>query len=226
MSDKHQAVIESVAFFGDADVDESTPEYQDAYALAEQLAREGFTIVNGGGPGVMNASTQGAEKAHGHTVSVTFTPEQATGFEGRYVGNITDQEIKTSNYIERMFKLMEHADLYLMFKGGTGTVSEFGTAWVLAKLYRGYHKPFILVGSFWRPIIEAIHDNLNIDESEMSVFKIADHRDEVLPLIYALEMEMRSQGHPKAVMSQEQAFMRRPVQQEIEIEAVKPPEPR
>lgn len=205
---KQRSFIKNVAFFGDADLPESDSNYQDAFEVAKQLAGDGYTIVDGGGPGIMNAATQGAEAVGGESISVTFTPKNAPGFEGRYVGNITDKEIKTTNYIERMFKLMEHADVYLIFKGGTGTISELGTAWVLAKLYYGYHKPFVLVGSFWRPIIQAIHDNLNIDEMEMSVFKIVDNRDEVLATIRQLETEMQKGGHGRSQDPEEMAFMR------------------
>jgi len=200
-------LIKNVAFFGDADVAEDSDEYRDAFETAKILAGEGFTIVNGGGPGVMNASTQGAEEVGGETLSVTFYPKDAPGFEGRYVGNITDKEIKTKNYIERMFKLMEHADLYLMFKGGTGTISEFGTAWVLAKLYFGHHKPFVLVGDFWRPIVKALRENLNIDEMELAVFKIVSGPEEVLPAIREFEEEMVLVDHSKCQVCSEKAFM-------------------
>lgn len=200
--------IKNVAFFGDADLPPENEDYQAAFEVAKGLAVEGYTIVDGGGPGIMNAATQGAEQAGGETISVTFTPQNAPGFEGRYVGNITDKEIKTTNYIERMFKLMEHADVFLIFKGGTGTISELGTAWVLAKLYYGYHKPFILVGSFWRPIIEAIRENMNIDEKEMGVFKIVDDPKRVLQAIRNFEMEMEAGGHGRSEDPVERAFMR------------------
>jgi uncharacterized protein (TIGR00730 family) len=211
MSDQPMRVIrplvKNIAFFGDAGVAESSQEYQDAFEVAKILAREGYTIVNGGGPGVMNAATQGAEEVGGETISVTFSPRNATGFEGRYVGNITDREIRTHNYIERMFKLMEHSDLFLMFKGGTGTISELGTAWVLAKLYYGHHKPFILFGGFWRPIMESIRTNMNIDEMEMNTFKIVDKREEVLPTIVAFEKEMEKVDHTHCKVCSERAFM-------------------
>ena len=128
-------LIKNIAFFGDADVPKNDPVYKNAFEVAKMLAAEGYTIVNGGGPGVMNASTQGAEEAGGETLSVTFKPTDAPGYEGRYVGNITDIEVKTTNYIERMFKLLEHADMFIIFKGGSGTISEFGAAWALAKIY-------------------------------------------------------------------------------------------
>jgi uncharacterized protein (TIGR00725 family) len=190
-----RSIIKRVAFFGDSAVKKSDPIYKDAFELAKLLASEGFTIVNGGGPGVMNASTQGAEAVHGETLSVTFYPKDAPGFEGRYVGNITDEEIVSTNYIDRMFKLMEHGDMFIIFKGGSGTISEFGTAWVLAKLYYGHHKPFILFGEFWEEIIDVLRKNLNLDHQELSVFEIVRKKEEVLPVIKRFEKKLQSVDH-------------------------------
>lgn len=180
-------LIKNIAFFGDANISPNDPVYKKAFEAAKLLAEHGYTIVNGGGPGVMAASTMGAEAGKGETLAVTFFPQNAPGFEGRYVGNVVDREIKTSNYIERMFKLLEHADLYIIFKGGTGTISELGTAWVLAKLYYGHHKPFILFGNFWAEIIDVLKKNLNIDRKELSVFEIISRVDDVLPTIKRFE---------------------------------------
>lgn len=193
----HRPFIRNVAFFGDANIPEDHPSYIDAYEIAKDVAEKGFVIVNGGGPGIMNASTQGAESAGGETLSVTFAPKDAPGFEGRYLGNITDKEIKTKNYIERMFKLMEHADLYIIFKGGAGTMSEFGTAWVLGKLYYGHHKPFILFGDFWYDIIESIKKGMLMDEQELDVFRIITKREDILPTINHFEHIMANLDHEK-----------------------------
>lgn len=199
--------LKKVAFFGDAAVRPESRTYKMAYEAARKLAKRGYTIVNGGGPGVMMASTEGAESVNGETVSVTFYPEHASGFEGRYLSNVTDKEIRTENYIERMFHLMKEADLFLMFKGGTGTISELGLAWVLAKLYYGHHKPFILVGSFWRPIIGVIHDNLLIDAKEMEVFKIVDGVDDIEPSIKQFERMLNKIDHSHCKHCEESAFM-------------------
>ncbi len=172
--------IKNIAFFGDADISEADETYKAAFDVAELLAKEGYVVVDGGGPGVMEAATSGAEKANGETISVTFDPANAPGFEGRYIGNVTDEEIVTTNYIERMFKLMEYSDTFIIFKGGSGTISEFGTAWVLAKLYYGHHKQFILYGDFWIEIIDAIRKNMYIDSKEYSVFEICRTKEEVL----------------------------------------------
>lgn len=126
---------------------------------------------------------------------MTFSPKDAPGFEGKYVWNITDENIETTNYIERMFKLMEHADLYLIFRGGSGTISELGTAWVLAKLYFGHHKPFILVGRQWRPVIKVLKENMFLDEDELDVFRIVDEVEEILPTVKELQEEINEFDH-------------------------------
>lgn len=187
--------IKNIAFFGDADISEADETYKSAFDVAEALAKEGFVIVDGGGPGVMEAATSGAVKGGGRTISVTFDPVNAPGYEGKYIGNVTDTEVVTTNYIERMFKLMEYGDTFIIFKGGSGTISEFGTAWVLAKLYYGHHKPFILYGDFWVEIIDVIRKNMNIDSKEYSVFEICRNKDEVLNAIAKFESRISGRNH-------------------------------
>lgn len=188
-------IIKNIAFFGDADISEADETYKHAFDTAELLAKNGYVVVDGGGPGVMEAATSGATKGGGKTISVTFDPVNAPGFEGKYIGNVTNEEIVTTNYIERMFKLMEHGDSFVIFKGGSGTMSEFATAWVLAKLYYGRHKPFILFGDFWIPIIDAIKDNMNIDAKEYSVFEICRNKEEVLATIKKFEAKFALRDH-------------------------------
>ena len=189
--------IKNIAFFGDADISETDETYKAAFDVAETLAKKGYVIVDGGGPGVMKAATNGAVRGGGKTISVTFDPVNAPGYEGKYVGNVTDTEIVTTNYIERMFKLMEYGDVFIIFKGGTGTISEFGAAWVLAKLYYGHHKPFILYGDFWVEIIDVLRRSMNIDSKEYSVFEICRNKEDVLRTIQKFEMKIATRDHSK-----------------------------
>lgn len=184
--------IKKIAFFGDANILPNDPVYIEAFETARLLGEAGYLIVDGGGPGVMVAATTGARMGGGKTLTVTFDPKDAPGFEGKYLGNIPDKEIRTSNYIERMFKLLEHGDIFIIFKGGSGTISEFGTAWVLAKLYFGRHKPFILFGDFWADIIDVLRKNMNIDKNELGVFEIVRKKEEILPTIKRLERKMKT----------------------------------
>lgn len=186
--------LKSVAFFGDANISEADETYVQAFEVAEALARRGYVIVDGGGPGVMEAATSGAKKGGGKTVAITFDPVGAVGYEGRYIKNVTDTEVVTTNYIDRMFKLLEYGDVFIIFKGGSGTVSEFGTAWVLAKLYYGHHKPIILYGNFWAEILDVFRKNMNIDSTEMSIFEICTTKDEVLKAIEKFENRISQRG--------------------------------
>lgn len=198
MEEKFQrSFIKNIAFFGDADVSPSDPVYKSAFATAKLLAENGFTIVNGGGPGVMNAATSGAQAAGGPTLTITFDPLEAPGYEGKYIKNVPDKEIVTTNYVDRMFKLMEHGDLFIIFKGGSGTISEFGAAWALAKLYYGHHKPFILYGSFWAEIIDTFRRHMNIDKTELSVFEIVEKPEEVLKAIDKFEGRIAHAKKPR-----------------------------
>lgn len=185
-------LIKNVAFFGYADAKPTSKLYKQAYDTARLLAKNGFTIVNGGGPGVMDASTRGAEVGGGETLAVTFYPEDAPGFEGRYVKNVVDREIVTGNYVERMFKLLEVADIYVIFRGGTGTISEFGAAWVLARLYYGHHKSFILFGDFWHEVMSTLKRYFLMRGTEERVYKIVSTPDEVVDAIVEFEKEMQA----------------------------------
>lgn len=204
---KNHRLIKNIVFFGDANVAETDPVYKDAFDIAKALAEKGYTIVNGGGPGVMNAATSGAESSNGNTLTITFSPEEAPGYEGKYVKNVPDREISTTNYVDRMFKLMEHGDVFIIFKGGSGTISEFGTAWVLAKLYFGHHKPFILYGNFWAEMIDVIRKNMNIDNEEMSVFELVERKEDILPAIDRFEKKMKEHDHSKhCTVCEDKAF--------------------
>lgn len=191
-SPKYHSAIKNVCFFGSADIDEKDPLYQEVFNVARYLAYHDKVIVNGGGPGVMQAATQGAIAGGGQTIAVTFVPDPAiaTEFEGQFAGNKTDIEIKTKNYVERMFGLMEHADAFIVFKGGTGTLSEWATAWLMAHIYYGNHKPFILYGEFWHEVVRVIQDNFFIGEKELQVFEVVKDEAELIPAFIRFEREL------------------------------------
>ena len=207
MAEIQERIVNNIVFFGFSNTDRGEELYDSVYDAAKFLAEKGFTIVNGGGPGVMYAATEGANDGGGHTITVTFDPKDAPGFEGRYVANIPDEEVKTKNYIERMFKLMEHGDFYVVFNGGTGTLSEFATSWVLARLYKGHHKEFVLYGGFWRPVVEAIENNMLIREEEKDLFKVIETKEEILDAIKDFEERMGQLDHTHCKVCKERAFM-------------------
>lgn len=191
---KYSPYIKRVAIFGSADVSEDSLVYKEAFKAAQLLAKEGKIIVDGGGPGVMQAATMGARSVGGQALAVTFYPDDMPYFEGRAEDNVVNTEIKTKNYIERMFTLMDNADCFIIFQGGTGTLSEWATAWLLAHLYHGHHKPFILYGAWWAEVIEVIKKHFILDGPELTVFRIVDSPQELLYVMDEFEDEMKERA--------------------------------
>lgn len=195
--------IDSVAIFGYADTDKKDRLFQHVYKVAQGLAEAGYTVVNGGGPGVMLAASMGAKEAHGKVIGVTLYPKDMPNFEGKDPKNMMDIEIKTDNYLERTLTLLKEGQVFVIFQGGTGTISEFGMAWGLARLYFGHHKPLILYGNQWKDIIKAFKKNMLLRPEELKVFKIVDSPDGVLDAIaqFEKEIERGEHSHLKAVKS-------------------------
>lgn len=201
-------LIENITFFGDSAFPEDDPIYKAAWDTAKFLAENGYTIVNGGGPGVMKAATDGAESIKGNTIAIYWQPKLASFFEGRNMANVTDESETASNYLIRTLGLIENGDAYIVYKGGTGTISEFGMVWCLSKLYYGAHKPVILYGDFWDQIIECIQKNMAIDEIELSVLYQAQSPEEVLKILKQHETKLSHVDYKKkAYSSDEQGFI-------------------
>ena len=187
--------IEQIAIFGFADTHPADKLYKEAYQVAYALAKAGYTIVDGGGPGVMEAASRGAKAAGGKVIGVTFYPEGVNHFEGKSPNNPLDVEIKTGNYLERTLTLLKEAQVYVIFNGATGTLSEFAMAWGMARIYFGHHKPLILYGGFWRSIMKSLSSNLMLRTEEAKVYKIVDSPEGVLHAIKRFEEEIQQGKH-------------------------------
>ena len=187
--------IRQISYFGFADAKPEDPLYKEAFEVSEYLTSKGFVAINGGGPGTMRAVSEGAKAAKGTAIGVTFYPKDITNFEGRDSNNPMDMEIKTSNYLERTLKLLELGDAYVIFRGGTGTISEFGMAWGLARLYFGNHKPLILYGDFWNGIIKGFVDNMRIREDDLKVYRVVDTPEDAYRAIESFEEALTEQNN-------------------------------
>lgn len=195
MDNKKAQTIEQVAIFGSSHDIGISRLIKEVTEVTKELAEAGYTVVNGGGPGVMRASTIGAKLGGGKVIGVTFQAEKDMHYEGRDLENKFDIEIKTKNYLERTLTLLREGQVYVIFNGGTGTISEFGMAWGLAKLYFGHHKPLILYGKFWKNIIAAFKENMMLTKEEQEVYKIVDTPEGVLEAIVKFEEELDRGEH-------------------------------
>lgn len=187
--------VRNIAVFGYSQAKPDSSVFKDAKKVCKTLAEAGFIIVNGGGPGVMRAASVGAREGGGKVIGVTFYPTESEIYEGKDPKNPIDTEIETKNYVERTLKLLELGDVYLVFRGGAGTLSEFGMAWELGHLYFGHHKPVILYGKFWHEVIEVLKKNMLLAPQELRVIEIATEPEEILTKLVTIEKKSAELSH-------------------------------
>jgi uncharacterized protein (TIGR00730 family) len=144
-----------VTVFGSARTQEDSEEYKLAYDIGKQLALAGFTICNGGYAGIMEASAKGAKEADGKTIGVTFK----NNFK-RNANKWIDEEIFKPTLVERMMKLVELGDAYVVLKGGTGTLLELAAVWEFINKGLLKEKPIVIVGEFWSGVVETLREEL------------------------------------------------------------------
>lgn len=186
MIEKTYKKIVRVAFFGDAVLKQGDANYEMAFKTAELLAKNNYIIVNGGGPGIMLAATLGAKKGNGKVELVVLNPgKQPENYEGINRENFekADKVYETENYTERLGKLIEIADAFVAFNGGTGTLSEVGMVWEQAKFEYGHHEPIIFVGKQWQKVVDDLKNGMNYEEKEIRVMATVETPEEVLKVL-------------------------------------------
>ena len=183
---KTKKVIKRVAIFGDADAKKTDQHFIDAYNTAKLLAENGYIVVNGGGPGVMLAATQGAKAGGGRVETVVLDPKKKpANYEGTNKENddLADKIIKTKDYPSRLNKLIEVGDAFVIFDGGVGTLSEVGLTWQMAKFDYGKHEPLIFFGEKLEGLVNTLISELKYDPIEKKVYEIALTPEEVVAII-------------------------------------------
>jgi uncharacterized protein (TIGR00730 family) len=139
-----------IAVFGTSKADESDAAFCIGVQLGKMLADAGFNIANGGYGGTMRAVAKGAAGTGAKIFGVTCTAFK----RGRANEFVTD-EISSDSLDQRLKKLIELGDGYIILPGGTGTLQELACVWEHKnKGFETSAKPVILLGAFWKPLVE------------------------------------------------------------------------
>lgn len=200
--------LHSITFFGWSESHPGDAVYEAARDVAFLCAKHGLTVVSGGFGGEMEAAAKGAKEGGGKAIGVTFYPTLATNFEaGKEASEYLDHEVKTKTYLERTLRLIALGDAFICFNGGTGTLSEWGMAWGLARIYYGHHKPLIMYGKFWKEIVGAIEKNMYIRPIEKKVYKVVSSPHEALQALKDFDREYMG-SHPQySLLTPEKDFV-------------------
>ncbi|MBN1816250.1 MAG: LOG family protein [Sedimentisphaerales bacterium] len=141
-----------VTIFGTSKGRSGGPLYELTYHLGLLLAEAGYTIVNGGYGGTMEAAARGAAQAGGQVIGVTCSAFGRSGPNG-----FITKEILTDSLQQRLDTLIELGQAYLILPGGTGTLLELAQVWEMKnKKLAGQDKPILLLGPFWVPLVGRI----------------------------------------------------------------------
>jgi uncharacterized protein (TIGR00730 family) len=142
----------TITIFGTANAKSGEPAYTLAYQTGKLLAEAGFVIANGGYGGTMLAAAKGAAEAGGETIGVT-----CSAFKDSTANEHITREIVTKSLDERLDTLIKLGQAYVVLPGGTGTLLELAKVWELKnKGFIEADKPIILVGGFWKPLVDLI----------------------------------------------------------------------
>jgi len=170
----------AVSFFGSKRIKENHPYYQLAYRTAKFLAKKGYSIITGAGPGIMEAANKGAYDAGGVSVGLNILiPEQQT--PNPYVNYL----LEFRYFFVRKVMFAKYSRAFVVFPGGYGTLDELFETLALIQTHRINPFPIILVKrNYWQGLVDWFKEKLisegTLIKEDLLLFKIVDKKEEVL----------------------------------------------
>ena len=183
--EKMSAIGPCVSIFGSARTDENHPYYKLAVEVAEKIAKNGYGVITGGGPGIMEAGNRGANKAGGTSVGLNID----LPFEQHNNPYIDpDKSINFDYFFVRKVVFVKYSQGFVVMPGGFGTLDELFEAITLIQTKKVGSFPVILVGTeFWKGLIEWIKNTLlengNISPEDLDLIHLVDTSDEVVSIL-------------------------------------------
>lgn len=174
----------AATFFGSARSRPGEPMYKAAEELAAKLAKSGFTIITGGGPGIMEAANVGSFKVGGRSVGLNIE----LPMEQKLNPYVTESE-NFHFFFSRKVMLSFASEVYIYFPGGFGTLDELYEIITLIQTKKISRIPVVLYGKkFWTPHLEYLRDMLvkeykTIDAEDLEIMHLVDSVDEAYAYI-------------------------------------------
>jgi uncharacterized protein (TIGR00730 family) len=169
-----------VSIFGASRAEPESPAYNDARAVAKLLAENGYNVITGGGPGLMEAGNRGAVEGGGASIGLhIYLPHE------QRVNDYVQTRVNFHNFFIRKLMFVKYAVAYVVMPGGLGTLDELTDAAVLSQTGRMRPIPIVLYNSeFWGGMIDWLRGAMVRDgyirEDELSLLTLLDNPNDVL----------------------------------------------
>jgi uncharacterized protein (TIGR00730 family) len=179
------AVGPAVSVFGSARTKPSHRDYRQARELGSMLAKEGYAVITGGGPGIMEAANRGCQEGGGLSVGCNIELPKEQGLNP-YV----DLGVEFRYFFTRKVMFVKYADAFVIFPGGYGTLDELFEALTLIQTKKIRDFPVILIGrEYWSGLIDWIRtvlvERAAIEPADVDLLRITDDPAEACQIINA-----------------------------------------
>jgi hypothetical protein len=174
----------AATFWGSARLQPDDKYYKAAEELAARLAKKEFSIISGGGPGIMEASNVGAYKVNGRSVGLNI----ALPYE-QQLNPYTTESLNFDFFFSRKVMLTFASEVYVYFPGGFGTLDEFFEILTLVQTKKIERIPIVLFGSeYWDPLVNFFKEQLlqkhkTVSPEDLELFQVVDSVDEAYKYI-------------------------------------------
>jgi len=189
-------VTNGVSIFGSARVTPIDPMYAACVETARLLAKAGFTVITGGGPGIMEAGNKGAREAEAHSIGLNIELPFEQGNNA-----FVDTTINFRYFFVRKTMFVKYSIGFVVFPGGFGTMDELFEALTLIQTGKIKHFPVVLFGTaYWGGLVHWLRETMaaerKIDVSDLDLFCVTDdpHRA-VRALVEAQQKRISSEAH-------------------------------
>jgi len=194
--DELSSITRGVSIFGSARTPPDNPFYAAARETAGLLARAGFTVVTGGGPGIMEAANRGAYEAKGTSIgcNIELPFEQAPN-------PYQTRSLTFKYFFVRKTMFVKYSNAFVIFPGGFGTLDELFEALTLIQTRKINNFPVILFGSeFWRGMLQWLEDAIlkskYISSEDRGLLHLTDSPSEVVEIIRQSQDALSKVPHP------------------------------
>ncbi len=181
--DELSGIGPAVCIFGGARIGRESPYFAAARELARRLARRGFAVITGGGPGIMEAANEGASEAGGVSVGLNIElPHEQTPNRHQNLA------LRFRYFFIRKVMFVRYSLGYVAFPGGFGTLDEFFEALTLIQTEKVYPFPLILYGGrYWNGLLAWVREALltegTIEPRDLAIVSVVDSPEAVLEVL-------------------------------------------